>query len=237
MIHHKEQRRRIVSIVTHAIAVAGATAAAVAFRAPSFGAQQGGLAWKEPVPGARAYLGDDGGGVNTVTVCETADRFRDWLEGEHPLGCQTFQHDLPTIIEIVTYDPVADRQGDVGLPIAKVHIPSRQFVGYLRLLALHPIVPSGAVIHFKRVGNESFELFPIETIGSDKERGTDLGHEVSAKVIRYDPSADDKWDLHVTILDGPRAGESGWMLSFGADSDDGKPMDRFDGAVIEEKRR
>jgi hypothetical protein len=36
--------------------------------------------WRKALLGTRdAYLGDDGGGVNTATVCDTADRYRDWL--------------------------------------------------------------------------------------------------------------------------------------------------------------
>ncbi len=132
-------------------------------------------AWKKAAPGTHAFLGDDGGGVNTATVCDTADGFRDWLKYEHPRGCQTFQHDLPVVIEVVTFDPVEDEQGTVGLPIVKVHIPSRRFVGYLQLLALHPVIPAGTVVHFKKTGNETFELFPTSKIGSGKDdKGLDL---------------------------------------------------------------
>ena len=33
-------------------------------------------AWKKATPGTQAFLGDDGGGVNTATVCDTADHYR-----------------------------------------------------------------------------------------------------------------------------------------------------------------
>ena len=230
-VQNRASRRSRITLTIRSTIIASVSAGAVVAWGSSFAAEQSGLSWKKAVPGAQAYLGDDGGGVNTVTVCKTADRYRDWLEGEHPLGCQTFQHDLASVIEVVTYDPVVDRRGDVGLPIAKVHIPSRQFVGYLQLLGLHPFVPPRTVIQFKKIGNESFELFPNQRIG-----GVDLGNEVRAKVIKYDPSADDNWDLQVTILDGPDAGQSGWMLSSGALSEDGKPMDQFEGAVIDEEQ-
>jgi hypothetical protein len=127
---------------------------------------------------------------------------------------------------------VEDEQGTVGLPIVKVHIPSRRFVGYLQLLALHPVIPSGTVVHFKKTGNETFELFPTAKIGSDKDKGLDLGGQFSAKVIGYDPTKDDDWDFRVTILDGMYAGQSGWMLSSGAAADDGTPIVQFSGAVI-----
>jgi hypothetical protein len=89
-------------------------------------------------------------------------------------------------IEVVTYDPVADRQSDVGLPIAKVHIPSQKFIGYLQLLDLHPVVPPGEVIQFKRDGNETFELYPSALILQGNKHGVDLGARVSATVIEYD---------------------------------------------------
>ena len=117
--------------------------AAIALAPIAASADKDAPAWKKAAPGTHAFLGDDGGGVNTVTVCDTADGFRDWLKYEHPRGCQTFQHDLPAIIEVVTFDPVEDEQGTVGLPIAKVHVPSKGFVGYLHLLTLHPLIPSG----------------------------------------------------------------------------------------------
>jgi len=194
-------------------------------------------AWKRAVYGARAFLGDDGGGVNTVTICDTADRFRDWLSGEHPPGCQTFQHDLTATIEVVTYDPVADRQGDAGLPIAKVRIPSRGFVGYLQLFALHPVIPSGAIVHFKKTGNATPEMFPRAEIPKGNEHGVELGDGASGKVVTYDPTRDDRWELQVKILDGPHAGEAGWMLALGVEDDNGHPVDQFDGAVIEESAR
>ena len=211
--------------------------AAIALAPITASAEKDVPAWKKPAPGTQAFLGDDGGGVNTATVCDTADGFRDWLKYEHPRGCQTFQHDLPVVIEVVTFDPVEDDQGTAGLPIVKVHIPSRRFVGYLQLLSLHPVIPSGTVVHFKKTGNETFELFPTAKIGSVKDKGLDLGDQFSAKVVKYDPTTDDGWDFHVTILDGKYAGQSGWMLSIGAAGEDGIPIDQFSGAVISDERR
>jgi hypothetical protein len=56
--------------------------------------------------GTHAFLGDDGGGVNTATECDTADRFRDWLNMESAPGCQTFQQDLPIVIESYCWTPL-----------------------------------------------------------------------------------------------------------------------------------
>ena len=175
-----------------------------------------------------------------MTVCDTADRYRDWLNSEHPPGCQTFQHDLPAIIEVVIFDPVQDTvkmPEPVALPLVKVHIPSGNIIGYLQLLCLHPVIPSGTVVHFKKIGNKSIQLFSISKINSSKIKGLDLGDEVSAKVIEYNPSSDDDWDLNVTIRDGKYAGRSGWMLSSDAKGEDGTPIDQFSEAVISDERK
>ncbi len=74
---------------------------------------------------------------------------------------------------------------------------------------------------------------PADSVRSD----TALGGQVSAKVIKYDPTKDDDWDFHVTILDGKYAGQSGWMLSLGAAGDDGTPIDQFSGAVISDESK
>lgn len=57
-------------------------------------------AWKKALPGTHAFLGDDGGQTNTATVCDTADRYRDWLKMESAPGCQAFQHGLEIVIEV-----------------------------------------------------------------------------------------------------------------------------------------
>jgi hypothetical protein len=188
--------------------------------------------WKKAAPGTHAYLGDDGGGVNTATVCDTADHYRDWLQFEHPSGCQTFQHDLPVIVEVVTLDPVLDVVGDHYQPIAKVQIPSRHFTGYLDLLGLHPVIPSGTIVQYKRLGNDRLLLFPSPKIPAEDKGGVDLGDTFSAKVLSYDPTSDDNFDLQVQIMDGSHAGQKGWMLAFGGDGQDGVPIEQFDKAVI-----
>jgi len=48
------------------------------------GEEKSTTAWKKAEPGTNALLGDDGGGVNTATLCDTADWYRDWLNYEHP---------------------------------------------------------------------------------------------------------------------------------------------------------
>lgn len=190
-------------------------------------------AWKKAMQGTHAFLGDDGGGVNTATVCDTADHYRDWLQYKHPSGCQTFQHELPVIIEVVTLDPVTDEiAGQYYQPIAKIQIPSRNFTGYLTLLGLHPVIPPGTVVQYKKLGNDRLLIFPSAKISANDERGVDLGKSVSAKVLSYDPTNAENFDLHVKIIDGPHAGQTGWMLAFGAVGQDGVPIEQFDKAVI-----
>ena len=215
-------------------------AAMLCLAAAAFAAEKDIPAWHKADPGTHAFLGDDGGGVDTATVCDTADQYRDWLDrldDRHSPGCQTFQHDLPVVIETVTFDPTKDtvhfHDGDLGLPIAKVQIPSKRFVGYMRIDELHPIIPAGTTIHLNRIGNETFELYPRAKIGGQSEHGIQLGDHVTEKVITYDPSIEDECDLHVTILDGEHAGQSGWMLStVSADADDGHPVFQYSDAMI-----
>lgn len=204
-------------------------AATISLTSIAHGADKEPPAWKKPVPGTQGFLDDDGGGVNTKTVCDTADRYRDWLNYEHPPGCQTFQRGLPVAIEVVLLDQVTDSIGTTWLPLVKIHIPSRNFIGYCQLFGIHPVIPSGTIIHFKRMGNDTLRLFREPT----SDQGSDLGDAVSAKVISYDPSKDDSWELYVTVLDGKYAGKAGWMSAFMARGEDGEPIDIFSQAVID----
>jgi hypothetical protein len=190
--------------------------------------------WKKALPGTHAFLGDDGGGVNTATVCDTADRYRDWLKSESPPGCQTFQHDLEVVIEIVLLDAVKDTVASTWLPLVKINIPSRNFTGYTTLHGLHPRVPAGTKIHFTSTKDDSERLY--KTVNMDEKDSLDLGPEGSATVLSYDPTDDDKLELYVRIDDGPHKGEKGWMLSLVEYTDDRGVMEQFDKAVIENKR-
>lgn len=35
--------------------------------------------WQQALPGTAAFLGDDGGGADTATVCDTVEHFMDWV--------------------------------------------------------------------------------------------------------------------------------------------------------------
>jgi hypothetical protein len=97
---------------------------------------------------------------------------------------------------------------------------------------LHPIIPPGTVVKYKKLGDGSLLLFPSPKSPTNNEGGIDLGQSVSAKVLSYDPTNDDAFDLNLQIIDGPHAGETGWMLASSADGQDGEPIDLFDKAVI-----
>ena len=189
------------------------------------------FSWRKAVPGARAYLDDDGGGVNTATVCDTADRFRDWLNFEHPPGCQTFQHGLKVVIEVVLLDAVRDTAGTTWLPLVKIEIPSRNFTGYCQLLGLHPEVPAGTVIHFSEKDEGRLKLY--RTADMNDEGSVSLGTDVIATVLSYDPTNIDRLDLYVSIDEGSHKGMKGWMLSFLETISNGQLMNQFDQAVIE----
>jgi len=212
----------------------GTVAAIIALVSLAVGGEEDVPAWKKPAPGTRAFLGDDGGGVDTATVCSTVDEYRSWLDDEHPRGCKSFQHGLPVVIETVIFDPAKDTEPIgynnlrvpvvVGLPIVKVRIPTTRFTGYLRLDELQPVIPPGTVIQFKVSGTNTLKLFPN---GNTQDHAIELGDHVTVKVITYEPS------LHVTIIDGEHAGQSGWMSSFlVADANDGVLIDQFSQAIV-----
>ena len=191
-------------------------------------------AWHKAIPGSAAFLGDDGGGVDTLTVCDTADRYRDWLDERSPPGCQIFQHGLRAIVEVIILDPIRDivKAGseNVGQPIAKIHIPLRNFVGYVHLNALHPIVPPNTLIHFDRE-NGAYQLHSHSKIENDDF--IEIHGPFSAKVINYDPSGDDDWDLQLIVLDGVQVGKRGWMLAFdGAKAEDDISIEIFSNAYL-----
>jgi hypothetical protein len=138
--------------------------------APLYAAGPDGSRWKKALPETRGYLGDDGGVANTATVCDTPDRYRDWLRFEHPPGCQAFQHGLKVVIEVVLLDAVKDTVGSMWRPLVKINIPSRNFTGYCNLDMLHPEVPAGTKVHFKNDTNLSNLLYV--TAEASEERGS-----------------------------------------------------------------
>jgi len=138
------------------------------------------------------------------------------------------------VIEVVLLDSVKDTVGSIWRPLVKINIPSRKFTGYCQLLGLHPKVPAGTKIHFSSMDkSERFRLY--KTADADEKKSLEIGAEVSATVLSYDPTDGDKLELYVSINDGAYKGKKGWMLSFIEETDDGQLMNQFDKAVIENK--
>jgi hypothetical protein len=115
----------------------------------------------------------------------------------------------------------------------KINIPSRNFSGYCHLDMLHPEVPVGTIIHFSTDDKSSVKLY--KNADANDEDGLELGTDVTATVLFYDPTDENKWDLYVSINDGPNKGKKGWMLSFLEKTSDGQLMNQFDQAAIENK--
>jgi len=99
--------------------LAGAAAAVIVGAPIAAGAEMDAPSWKKAGPGVRAFLGEDGEGDwagESVTVCNTADRYRQWLVSKHSSGCRKFRRGLKAIVEEMIFDPRQDTI-DVGGPI------------------------------------------------------------------------------------------------------------------------
>jgi hypothetical protein len=195
------------------------------FSVPTHAGDKQHLAWKEPLPGTPAVLGDDGGGADTVTVCDTVAKFKQWLDDMgNVAGCHSLPAGLPVVLGRMTDDPSpTPRQ---SLPLVKIAIPSRHnYSGYTQLFGqVHPDIPKGTVVHYKREGSSTLRLAPSRDSGLNA--GPDLGEAVTATILQYDPTSDGM-DLYVQINDGKFAGHKGWMLTLGATTEDGEPVDIF----------
>ena len=195
-------------------------------------------AWRQPLPGTAAILGDDGGGEDQATVCDTIAHWRAMLAAPFPDaadGCARYPRGLAVVIEGVAFDPASDTipSTTMGLPLVNIRIPAKRVQGYVEMAGgIHPVIPPGMLVHLK--ADSTIRLAPAQDFEMDD--GPDLGGQATAKVLRYDPSTGER-DLYVTVLDGSLAGQFGWVFSSEAHGDDGKPIDMFAGSVIEVPRR
>lgn len=146
-------------------------------------------AWHRADPGSYALLGDDGGGVETATVCSNADGYRRWLDSVKSQTCKSFERGLRVLIQEIIFDPKLDalKYGSdyVGTQLAKVTITSKKFTGFLGLNVLHPIIPIGTVV---RLGGKNIELYDAEY-----KNGVGLEEHTAAKLLSYNPST--RWQL------------------------------------------
>jgi hypothetical protein len=183
------------------------------------------FAWKEPLPGTAAVLGDDGGGRDTVTVCDTVAKFKQWRDYvDNVAGCHSLPAGLPIVLGPMADDPSPPLT--LSEPLVKVIIPSRHnYSGYAQLFGqVHPYIPKGTVVHFE--GRENGTLYLAPSRDADLFAGPVLGEPVSATVLQYDPSSDGG-NLYLQINDGKFAGQKGWILTSDALSEDGEPVDMF----------
>jgi len=174
------------------------------------------LAWKEALPGTAATLGDDGGGGDLATVCDTEHHAKAVDGRKRIAGCRTFKHGRHVTIEQVP---------DETSGFVKIEISSNGFVGFVRLAEIYPIVPLGTIMHLKQQGDASLMLAP--SYAADLDSGINLGQQATAKVVRFEPTYSGNRQFYVTILDGKYAGSSGWVFDLYVNGDDGEPLDMF----------
>ncbi len=91
-------------------------------------------------------------------------------------------------------------------PLVKIKILSRNFTGYCNLDILHPVVPVGTKIHIAPTSNDDSNIL-YKTAAVDEKQSVELGPEVSATVLSYDPTDDDKLELYVRVDEGPPKGK------------------------------
>jgi hypothetical protein len=181
----------------------------------------------QPTPGRAAYLGDDGGGASTATICDSADHYRDWLNLDSPPGCAHYARGTRVVVERTMSDPAKDTVADAIMPLVQVDAADKSWSGWTQLMTLVPIIPSGTIIEFKREGNDTLRLATTERA----DDGPDLGDVVTAKLVRFDPLTDSR-DIYVTVLDGKYAGKSGWLFTLEGSNTKGEPIERFSQFVI-----
>lgn len=188
--------------------------------------------WKQPLNGTTAFLGDDGGGVDTATVCDTAEHAEAWVNYGNPPGCESFPRGLKVIVKGLLLDPPGTDPSDKTIyPLVRIKIPSVDYAGYVQLFwGIHPMIPKGTTVHLRQDGADTLRLATSQN--ADSESGQNLGQKATAKVLRYDPSATG-FNLYVEILDGKYAGSTGWVLTMDAAGDDGEPPDIFAQSIVD----
>jgi hypothetical protein len=188
-------------------------------------------AWMIPAPGTVALLGAN----KEITVCDTADHYREWLKQGQPSGCRKFSTGKRVVIDGLVFDPTRDTISVLGSqlrqPLARVHIPAKGFTGYLLAHDLTPAIPRGTTIQLIKKGDLVLRLAPSKN--ADLNAGLDLGEQAMVRVIRYFPSLD-AFDLHVSVADGPYKGKVGWVSSLGADDIAGIPITFFEYSNLEQ---
>jgi hypothetical protein len=126
------------------------------------------------------------------------------------------------VIDATKVDASKDTAGNIAMPLVKIHSADSSWGGYTELMTLHPIIPKGTLIYFKREGSDTLRLASTQ----QSDSGLNLGDSITAQLVRYDPATSDR-DLYVTILAGQYAGRSGWMFTLEGSTSKGDPMGTF----------
>ena len=182
------------------------------------------LPWKHAVPGARGWLGDDGGDASTATVCDTVDRYRRWLAGQNtPAGCYKFPHGLAIVVRGLIDDPTPPNVTGLRLNLARITIPARHYTGVVQMLGtVLPDIPVGTVVHYDVTGEMMLQP-------NSESNGTDIrcGTVGTASVLKFFPGSEGL-SLYVQVRDGPCAGRKGWTIPMNMESADGREVAQFD---------
>lgn len=185
-------------------------------------------AWRNPLPGTAGFLGTDGGGSDTATVCDSIQHWHEWLDAPFPEavdGCSNLPMGLPVVIRGLASDEdsATAKSTTTVQPLVEISIPSKGVDGWVPLLGgVRPVVPTGTAGYFKQEGNEILRLAPAQD--SNDDVGSLLGATGSLTVLRYDPKTDAR-SLYVKITSGLASGQSGWIDGLGVSASLDKDAD------------
>ena len=132
-------------------------------------------AWRQPLPGTAAILGDDGGGEDQATVCDTIAHWRAMLAAPFPDaadGCARYPRGLAVVIEGVAFDPASDTipSTTMGLPLVNIRIPAKRVQGYVEMAGgIHPVIPPGMLVHLK--ADSTIRLAPAQEFRDGRRPG------------------------------------------------------------------
>ena len=208
---------------------AGSTAFVMALASAALGAEI--PAWHKAAPGTEAFLGDDGGGSDTATVCDTVDHYRAWINDEdHPgwlnVGAWTLRHNRSGHLRCGSRQRgTRDEFLELGTPIAKIKIltegSAEKVIGYTAVHELHPAIPQGTLV--SRMGDDTLRLYD-----PNAKQAVNIQGPFTARLVKYDPTDDTEL---ITIVSGKDVGKSGWIRGILVAEDD-HLVDRFSNAWI-----
>ena len=174
--------------------------------------------WDRLHVGLRVYTGDDGGDATTQTICSTLSLYLATFYESNTPRCKHIKRGQPATVEAIIASKASDADAGSGAPHVELRATDATWSGFTTVIPLQPAIPIGTVLVMKKEGNATLNLAPRQ--GSDLNAGPDLGDKVTVKVLHYYPKTGDR-SLYVTVLDGNRAGQNGWMFANDAETPDG----------------